>query len=423
MTMLRAAPKSALRIGARGAALSASLLIGLAGDPLRLGADPARANPAPEAQAADPRDGDPSYERSKRLFGALKDTLDQAAQERLRQQVDPEGPLSEMMWRQLGMDRRSRVRELLGSAFEMMTDAPVVEMRERIAKAREQIETLRDQIAALKEQRIAAPKDGGWNSWLGLSDDYESLSDAIGDLEKRIEGQELDIIVTKRRFQEAMENAGAPLPDEQVDLLLDSVTGEDLVALAAAYEAVRGISEQLRRLMDESGEDLEYAKRYYGMHTALIALLVEAQTQFLEQIDGEYQPKLQAIARDIRAASRETQRLLKDDPTPDQKEALLANAKSQKIAMDALRLYKDYLDRQRAQIQAARQRTVKELRVADNTLRTVDASFQLREVMESAAASFEALRELESPGFERLFRNEQLRKEFQELTEKLAPTS
>lgn len=384
----------------------------------------AQASPGAAAAEAprDPRSGDAAYERSRKLFGAIKDVLDEAAKERLEGQMEP-SPLTEMMWRQLGLDRQARVRDLLGSAFEQMTDAPVVSMRESIARSRGEIAAMREQIAELKEQRISAPKDGGWGAYLGLDDDHESLTDAIEDLEDRIEGQQRSIEETKQSFAQAMEDAGAPLPPDQVDLLLDSVTGGDLVELAAAYEAVRGVSEHLRGLMDDSGEDLEFARRYYGMHTALIALLVEAQTNFLQQIDGEYLPKLEAIEGDIVAAARDTNALLREDPTAQQREALLSNKASQRVAMDALELYRDYLKRQREQIAQARRRTVKELRVADNTLRTVDASFQLRQVMESAAASFEALRDLESPGFERLFRNEQLRKEFQELTEKLAPTS
>lgn len=381
---------------------------------------PAQADSAP---AADPRQGDAAYERSQRLFSALKDILDEAARERLRDQTDPSSPISEMMWRQLGLDRQGRVKELLGSAFEMMTDAPVVALREKIDAARGEIEIIEGRIAQLKEQRIAAPKDGGWESWVGLSDDQDSLTSAIEDLERRIAGQEAQISETKQAFADAMAAAGAPLPPDQVDLLLDGVTSADLVDLAAAYDAVRGVSEKLRRLMDESGEDLAYAKRYYGMHTALIALLAEAQTQFLQRIEQEYQPKLDAIERDIQAAARQTQALLKDDPTPDQRRALAANRRSQKVALDALHLYRDYLDRQRAQIAAALQETVKELRVADNTLRTVDASFQLRQLMESASASFDALRSMESPGFERLFENDQLRREFQELTDRLAPGS
>lgn len=375
------------------------------------------------AETEDPRAGDPGYERSKKLFSVLREILDEAARRRLEQQTDPNSMAEDFVWRQFGLDDDTRVRDLLSSAFEMMTDAPVVEMQDEIAERRRQISRLRDQIAELKEQRISAPEDGGVASMLGLSDDQDSLDGAIAELDRRIEGQQNGIAAAKQRFVDAMEEAGAPIPPEQAEMLLDSVTGYDLVRLAAAYEAVRGVSDHLRRLMDESGEDLTYARRYYGMHTALIALLVEAQSGFLNQIDSEYMPKLGAIEGDIRAAARETQRLLDDDPTKDQRRALGANQRSQAIALDALELYRDYLQRQRDQILATRERTLKELRVADNTLRTVDASFQLREVMESAATSFEALRNLESPGFERLFRNEQLRREFQELTERLAPGS
>ena len=62
---------------------------------------------------------------------------------------------------------------------------------------------------------------------------------------------------------------------------------------------------------------------------------------------------------------------------------------------------------------------MRELRIADNTLRTVDASFQLRSMMESATMSFEALQNLQSPGIERIFRNDQLRREFRELSDRL----
>ncbi len=413
-----------IKPGRRRHAATAAIVAMLAAAPLSVSPLPFALGAAHAAEdAADPRAGDPGHERSRRLFGALKEILDEAAKSRMRQQTDPETGVSGFMLRQFGADEGTRVRDLLGSAFEMMTDAPVAEMQKQIGEARGEIETMKGQIAELREQRIAAPEDGGWESWLGLSDDQNTLTDAISELERRIGEQEKRIAAQKQAFADAMTAAGAPLTNEQVDLLLESVTGKDLVELAAAYEAVRGVSEHLRQLMDESGEGLTFAKRYYGMHTALIALLVESQSQFLSQIDEGYMPKLDAIEDDIADAARQTERLLDDDPTEAQREALEANARSQKVATDALALYRDYLRRQRTQVAEARERTVKELRVADNTLRTVDASYQLREVMENAATSFEALQSLESPGFERLFRNEQLRREFKELTDKLSPAS
>jgi hypothetical protein len=65
-----------------------------------------------------------------------------------------------------------------------------------------------------------------------------------------------------------------------------------------------------------------------------------------------------------------------------------------------------------------------DLRIADNTYETVEASFQLRALMRESATTFEALQKLEAPTFEQIFRNEELRREFESLTRKLdQPTS
>ncbi|MEM7500255.1 MAG: hypothetical protein AAF371_20020, partial [Pseudomonadota bacterium] len=68
--------------------------------------------------------------------------------------------------------------------------------------------------------------------------------------------------------------------------------------------------------------------------------------------------------------------------------------------------------------------TRQDLAVADNTLRTVDASFRLLEIMREAELQFEALEALESPGLDTLFENEELRREFESLSDRLrAPSS
>jgi hypothetical protein len=43
--------------------------------------------------------------------------------------------------------------------------------------------------------------------------------------------------------------------------------------------------------------------------------------------------------------------------------------------------------------------------------------------MEDARTSFEAIQKLEAPGFDQVFKNEQLRREFETLTQRLGPTS
>jgi len=382
---------------------------------------------AQNAQAqVDPRANDPAYQRSQRLFGAIRQVLEDAAEARGDARGD--AGVGSILARPFGLDARSRADDLLADAFSVVSDAPITQIQEEISQRRSTITKLRDHISRLREDRISAPVStsgvtGTITSTIGLTKTQADIDELIEDANARIVGNEMSIREAKDRFRRAMAEAGANVSSEEADLLLDSVTGNDLVRIASAYEAARGVSRQLMQLMDQSGEDLTRAKRYYSMHTALLALLVHAQTTFIEKVDAEYLPKIGAIQNDVHATRQDTERLLGGQNTPRQHEALVANLNSQAIAMEASDFYRNHLIDQRNEIVTARQKTVRELEIADNTLRTVDASFQLRAMMESATLSFEALQNLESPGIERIFRNEQLRQEFQKLSEKLAPGS
>ena len=355
------------------------------------------------------------------MFGSISDILEDAAEARAG--ARGQAGVGTFMKRQLGMDAESRAERLLADAFSVVSDAPISQIQEEITERRDTISELRDAVSRLREDRVSAPEEGGISNTIGLSKTRADIDADIDDTLARIAGNEAAIREAKGRFRAEMSKAGAEITAEEADLLIDSVTGSDIVKIASAYQAARGVSKQLMDLMDASGEDLARAKRYYAMHTALLALLVHAQGTFIDKVDGEYLPKLDAITGDVISTRRETERLLNEHNTQRQHDALVANLESQNIALEAAGFYKQHLQNQRAEIVEARKKALKELRIADNTLRTVDASFQLRAMMESATLSFEALQGMESPGIERIFRNEQLRREFQELSEKLAPGS
>jgi hypothetical protein len=159
------------------------------------------------------------------------------------------------------------------------------------------------------------------------------------------------------------------------------------------------------------------------MHAALFAMMVHAQEMVLEKIDTVYITKLRGILGDIRDTRNTTRHLLSEQNRPDQKRALEANIKAQNFAEKVASFYRDYLLTQRSQLADARERTLRDLAIADNTFETVEASYQLHELMRDARTSFEALQRLEAPGFDQVFKNETLRKEFESLTQKLGPTS
>ena len=232
------------------------------------------------------------------------------------------------------------------------------------------------------------------------------------------------IAAAKEEVRDALAKSGIQLAPDQLDLLLDGVLSGDLVRLVAVFNSAKLIDGQLGKLLAASGENVGPARKYFAMHAALFAILVHAQDSMIAKIDKTYLPKLDAIMGDVAAARVKTAQLLRAENRPDQRRALEANRDSQRLADEAAKGYRRYLLQQREQIARARARAIHDLRIADNTYETVEASFQLRALMRESATSFEAIQKLEAPTFEQIFRNEELRREFESLTRKLdAPSS
>ena len=379
---------------------------------------------APPEPAKDPREGDAAFEQAQRLMKAIDAVLQDAARNRGEaKKLPPESDfLLKPLWTETREDREKKIRDLLDAALGIVTDVPVVDVQRKIELLRKNIRDLDDRIVKLREKQLTAPKDGLLPGY--VTDTVDSLAKDVDDTRKRIEGNKDEIAKAKSEVHAALQKSGVQLAPEQVDLLLDGVLSGDLVRLVAVFNSAKAIDGQLGKLMSQSGENVGAARKYFAMHAALFAMLVHAQDGMIAKIDKQYLPKLEAIAKDIAAARSKTNDLLRAENRPDQRRALEANRESQKLAEEAARGYRRYLLQQREQVAKARQRATHDLRIADNTYETVEASFQLRALMKDSATSFEAIQKLEAPTFEQIFRNEELRREFENLTRKLdAPSS
>jgi len=366
---------------------------------------------------------DPAYQQSRRLLSAIDDILTQTAEQRARMKDLPskETYVIPPLWKETREDREANIRKLLDSVLEIVTDAPVVAMQEKLQTHRKSIASLKDEIAGLRERRMQAPEAGFLPGI--LSETQGSIDSAIADREGRIKANEAEIGRIKREIKTALAQSGIEIADAQLDLLLDSVLGGDMVKLVTAFQAARAVDERLSELLTQSNENAKAARRYFAMHASLFAMMVHAQDTLIEKIDTMYMAKLRGILRDVRRARDESTRLLAGRNRPDQKRALEANVSSQDFADKVASFYRDYLDTQRRQLVEARERTARDLAIADNTFETVEASFQLRMLMDDAKTSFEAIQKLEAPGFDQVFKNDQLRREFETLTQRLGQPS
>ena len=376
------------------------------------------------AAPADPREGDANYEQARKLMAAVDAILQDTAKQRSEGKKLPgkDDFVLPPIFTETREDRDVKVQALLNSALGIVTDVPVVETQKKIETLRKNIHDLEDDITKTKERQLTAPKEGMMPGV--LTDTVDSLAAQLIELGKKIELNKAEIKAAKGEIVAGLQKSGMQLSPDQVDLLLDSVLSGDLVRLVAVFNAAKVIDGQLGKLMAASGDNLNATRKYFAMHAALFAMLVQSQDATIAKIDTNYGPKLDAILKDIQAAKAKTADLMRQENRPDQKRALEANKDAQKVAEEAAKSYKRYLAQQREQLAKARLKAAHDLRIADNTFETVEASFQLRNLMKDSSQSFEALQKLEAPIFDQIFRNEELRREFENLTRKLdTPTS
>lgn len=372
-----------------------------------------------KAATADPRDGDPQYEQAKALMTAIDTILRDAAETRAGENKLPsrDDYIIPPFWKETREDRNVKVRNLLDAALAVVTNSPVVEVQKRVETLRHNIRELEDTNVKLKEKQLVAPKDATFPGI--LTDTVSSIGDQINDNNKKIDANRAEIKSSKAEIAASLKAAGVDLAPDQVDLLLESVLSGDLVRLVAVFNAAKLIDGRLAKLIGTAGDNMETARRYFAMHAALFAMLVQAQDATITKIDSQYLPKLDAIIADIAATRARTTDLLKADNRPDQQRALESNRDSQKVADEAAKAYRRYLQQQREQIAGARLKAVHDLKIADNTYETVEASVQLRNLIRESSTSFEAIQKLEAPSFEQIFKSDELRKEFDDLTRKL----
>jgi hypothetical protein len=381
-------------------------------------------SPPVAAAPNDPREGDAAYEQAQRLMKAIDSVLQDTAKNRTEARKLPgkDEFILPPIWTETKEDREKKVRDLLEAALGVVTDVPVVDIQKKIESLRKNIRDLEDVIVKKREKQLTAPKDGMLPGM--ITDTVDSLNKDIEETKKKIDLNKDAIKSAKGEVAQALAKAGIQLGEGQVDLLLDGVLSGDLVRLVAVFNSAKIIDGQLARLMAQSGENIGAARKYFAMHAALFAMLVHAQDMTIVKIDTQYLPKLEAITKDLQAARAKTAELLRAENRPDQKRVLEANRESQRLAEDAAKGYRRYLMQQRDQVARARARATHDLRIADNTFETVEASFQLKNLMRDSSQSFEAIQKLEAPTFEQIFRNEELRREFENLTRKLdSPSS
>ena len=310
-----------------------------------------------------------------------------------------------------GADRgnnREKIDEILEDTAEILGISPASDLRGEILSLEEENSVSRERIADLKEKRISAPD----NAIFG--DTVPKIDDQIDRLMVAISEREAEIDDKRQLFADQVRSMGLDLSLDQVDFLLSTVVGDEVIDIAIAFYNVKRITRDLERLTSESLEDIEIARRYYGMYTVLLQSMDALYEASLHSIDDRYLIEIGGIVARTQELMTQTGILI-SRADENHRSALQGNIRAQEFTLEAATMYQKYLEQQRSGLREAKRKLQRNLDVAKNTYETVKISGDLLQVMRTSGDLFELLFNLHVPEL-RPFENIEMRREFEKLT-------
>ena len=365
--------------------------------------------PAPAPTQKDETLPDNIAENWGRITGKLTDTLT------LR---DKQETLPGWTWIPFREDKASnaqKINALLDEAVIILSDGKAGDARKEANTLREAILQKRAELDGLRNKRITAPE----KTHIPFKMTKAKADERISELEDEIEECAETLEEVNERLAEALNEIGLDLDGSQVEILLNSVTGDDLMQNASVFSNVKAVVSQLEELAQNETNTLDITKRYTGMYLVLNDLLIHTQEELLKKIDEEYRPRLNGIITEAQALRKDA--LTKSNQniyTMPQRRAFAQNAENNAVTIQVAKLYIELLNSQR-EITAGHIRALSLNRdLAENTYRTVRSSGELKGLIHTGLSVFDAIENLSMPEL-KVFESGTMRLEFEEINRRL----
>ena len=308
-----------------------------------------------------------------------------------------------------------KINALLDAALSILINGEAGTMRREASALRDKVEKMRVELDDVRNKRINAPE----TSYLPWRMTRDKADRRIAELQEEIQVSEENLKVINSKLTASLNEIGLELTETQTDILLNSVTGDDLLQNTVVFSNVKAVVEKLEQLAQNETNSLEITRRYTGLYLVLNDLLIHTQEELVRKIDGEYKAKLNAIIN-------EAENLRKDALTKSnqkeyssaQRKSFASNAQANAMTVKVANLYIELLNSQRK----GTMESLKSLRLnrdlAENTYKTVRSSGELRGLIHSGLKLFDAVDALKMPEL-KVFESGVMRLEFEEINRRL----
>jgi len=315
----------------------------------------------------------------------------------------------------IGEDR-SDIQKDLNRLFDRIIKGLVgesmVQDQQKMASCKEEIDANRQMMLHYREKRIGAPQSSTLYTTKSQYDDKIAL------LKQKNRMLENEMRILKIKLQRRFAEIGVSLSLEQVEVLLTRVDGNDIIRIAMVMDTLKYITLQIQKLMQESGEALKQAKRYYGMHQVLLELVVYIQQQYIDKCNRLYIPKVRKIITQAQQMIDHTKVLKSEEENSKRAMVYAHNIDALKWTMKTARQYEADLAASRDKMKKAQQIALANLRLSQNTYETVSLSSDLYDLISESQEMFMEVSKIQVPDIVP-FENSRLKKKYTEITRKI----
>lgn len=337
--------------------------------------------------------------------------------------------------RRFGRDRTDAQQDLdklVDSAIQILGSPDILLLLENIREIDALTTEQMDIVADLGEQRLFAPsviEDQGVLKRLfsfskpRTKDDFTGLIEAH---EENIKRYSTDQALLKREIYMKLRDLDVPVSYQHIDSIVASSISDSVLNNIFLFHNIAELTEKLAELTVRSGENPATAKRYYGMMIIMHLMVKHANTEFVAQIENQAIPKLRDIREEARTVIRSSEALIREEPSrllagtdsSPQLQTLRANVSANQLTIDAIELYLERLYKMIDRSTQTIQENNRNLDIAINTYRTVSLSVSVLELIREGTSTFNRVLSMNIPE-PIIFENEELRREFVRLSERM----
>lgn len=210
---------------------------------------------------------------------------------------------------------------------------------------------------------------------------------------------------------------GIKVENQQLDVLLSSISGDDILQLLLVADNIKKINLQIVELLRSGQGNVQSARKYTGIHMVLVDLFIHANLDVLDKIRKEYVPRLEEIMGAAKKFGEEAEQMLADTgPGGKNRQVLEVNIMANERTVKTAELYRRYLGEQENSLRDSVQRLKKDYSVARNTYDTVKTGSDLISLIQISMNTLEGIFGFTVPDLALVY-DQELMKEFERITD------